>query len=143
VLCNTHALCINTCSNSKSSECKLKDFFTSKQLTFKYNQCTPGSKKRPDFLFQTAFGSIVVENDEHEHKSTSGAVELERMKEIHAALQHPVHFIRFNPDLTKKHREPLSHRHEVLTAFVSQILEQPQLFFEGHVGLTVTHFYYD
>lgn len=127
---------------NQSTEKVLKDFLLSRQLTFVYNRCVPNSKKRPDFLFATPNGHIVVENDEHRHRASTQEEELLRMNEIQNALQTPVHFIRFNPDLTAEHVEPLLSRHEYLHYVLQNILVLPEQFFSQHQGLTVRYLFY-
>lgn len=123
-LCNKNQTCLANCAQRKSTECLLKDFLKTNQLTFVYNRCVPGSSKRPDFLFTTTWGYIVVENDEHRHEGTPAQVELDRMREIQTALELPVHFVRFNPNLTTRHTEPLEHRHQVLFELLIQLFAQ-------------------
>lgn len=55
-------------------------------------------KERPDFLFKLDNYSIIIEVDEFMHVSKSTDCENVRMKNIAQSLQHPVWFIRYNPD---------------------------------------------
>ena len=58
--------------------------------------------KRPDFVYDAGTHFVVVECDEHQHRSYSGAdCEVVRMWSIRQALGLPVVFIRFNPDSFK------------------------------------------
>lgn len=141
-LCDVQGSCYRRCYTKQSTEKELKDFFITKHLTFVYNRCAPKSNKRPDFLFQTAYGHVIVENDEHKHSDHSFETEKKRMLDIHKAFQTHVHFIRFNPDLTSKHVESLSFRHEILYENIAHILANPELFFTQNQGLSMRYLFY-
>jgi hypothetical protein len=107
-----------------------------------YNRCASNSNKRPDFLFQTAFGHVIVENDEHCHSKLSAEQEMQRMQEIQAAFQTHVHFIRFNPDLTQQQTTTIEQRHEMLYETLMHILQEPEAFFNQNPGLSVCYLFY-
>jgi len=141
-LCDVDGICYHRCQQRKTTEKQLKDFLVSQQFTFLYNRCVPGSNKRPDFLFFTPFGYVVLENDEHRHLKIKQHKEQARMKEIQSAFQTSVHFIRFNPDLTATHVEPLETRHFVLKNYLQSVLCQADMFFQQHPELTVHYLFY-
>lgn len=142
-LCDAQDKCYNRCNTAKqTTEVQLKQFFQQKQLTFVHNRCAPNSSKRPDFLFQTAYGHVIVENDEHKHSGLSLEKEEQRMSEIQQAFQTHVHFIRFNPDLTPTHIEPLAQRHEQLFENLMSVLNRTEEFFSQNQGLTVRYLFY-
>lgn len=141
-MCSSNNTCLSNCSQPKSTECLLKDFLIAKHMKFVYNRCVPGCKKRPDFLFPTDVGYIVVENDEHRHQGSLAEKEAERMKDIQTALVLPVHFIRFNPDVSRSQTDPLPLRHAVLYNKLQQILENVQLFFQQQPQLSVQYLFY-
>ena len=53
---------------------------------------------RPDILFSCKHHTVILEVDEHQHDSYDQDAEVQRMKEIQAALGQPVTFLRYNPD---------------------------------------------
>jgi hypothetical protein len=148
-LCNSFNLCYNTCQppatgSSSSSEQELRQFLSDQQLQFVYNRCPPNSssKKRPDFVFETPHGFIIIENDEHKHCDLSQSQEQARMEELHHAFLNHTHFIRFNPDVTPQHTEKLTVRHQELYSVLLFILNNAKAFFQQHQGLTVRYMYY-
>jgi hypothetical protein len=57
------------------------------------------SKRRPDFVLDSAWGKIVLEVDEFQHKRKGYTDDMPRMKEICLSLQtENILFIRYNPD---------------------------------------------
>ncbi len=141
-LCNNNNECYRRCVLLKTTEALLLEFFLSKQLSFVHNRCAPGTNKRPDFLFTTPYGYVVVENDEHCHAGVPAQEEVQRMTEIQGALQKPVHFIRFNPDYTRVHTEALSDRHELLYQVLLPLLQEPELFFVQQPALSLQFLFY-
>jgi hypothetical protein len=149
-LCDTSGLCLLACSrrsahHGKYSEHALHQLFVQNNLVFTYDQ-QPGTgctKKRPDFVFTTLFGVVIVENDEHQHRDYPAECELARMQELHLAFGESTHFVRFNPDYSETQTDALDDRHKTLLAKLMLILEQPDHFFSTHFGLTVQYMYYD
>lgn len=145
-LCNSFNVCYHRCETQakRSSEQELRQFFVNKGLTFIYNRCPPNSvsKKRPDFVFETTHGLVIVENDEHKHNDIAQSQEQTRMQELHHAFSKHTHFIRFNPDVTQKYTEQLTVRHQELFNVLLAILNHPEPFFQQHTGLTVRYMYY-
>lgn len=118
------------------------DLFQGCNLNFVYDQTPVGTgctKLRPDFVFTTLYGILIVENDEHKHMQYTSACELNRMQEIQMSYGEAVHFIRFNPHPTSH----LPERHAELLRKVKEVLEDPASFFERHTGLTVSYMYYE
>lgn len=149
-LCDPEGHCLLSCSRNvshmgKQSEHALHQFFTRHGLEFVYDQ-RPGtgcSKRRPDFLFSTLYGVLIVENDEHRHSQYEPDCELSRMQELWTALGEAVHFIRFNPDVTALNHDCLASRHEALLQVIRPILEDPATFFSAHPGLSFQYMFYE
>lgn len=156
-ICDKNGLCLFSCTPNKKfekvSENLMKDLFQKKGLCFEHNIMSAGSScslKKPDFLFRTLAGILIVENDEHQHQSESREDENKRMEELHQALGEAVHFIRFNPDLyrastdrKRSNKVHLDRRHEQLFDVLQNILEDPLNFFTRFPGLSVSYMYYD
>jgi Holliday junction resolvase len=61
------------------------------------------SKKRPDVFFDLPGHCVIVEIDEHQHRSYEESCECARLCEIVSGIGgKPVIVIRFNPDSTRK-----------------------------------------
>jgi hypothetical protein len=102
---------------------------------------------RPDFVLDGGTHFVVVEVDEHQHKSYTENKD-ERMISVRRALELPTTFVRFNPSNYRPgddSREANDYeREEVLIAWVKKLLNQevprvsdPQviyLFFDGFVN---------
>ena len=71
--------------------------FAAEQDGFVQTECR-GTKRRPDFMFDLGGWVVIVEVDEHQHKTNAPECEQRRMTEIFATVGRPVVFIRFNPD---------------------------------------------
>ena len=83
---------------------------------------------RPDFVFKTKYGIIVLEIDEHQHKYYDATEEMERMRCIAASfVGHNVTFVRWNPDGFVSHgirsRLPFNKKLQILTSFLEKIFE--------------------
>ena len=156
LLCDSEQHCLLSCSSMhkdyvKRSENAMNDFFIKKKLTFTRDSAPDHSctKRRPDFVFRTAFGVVIVENDENQHKSNACTCEQSRMIELHQSFGESVHFIRFNPDRFVQSATgetgfvDLNLRHRELYHILQSLLKQPGLFFSSHPGLTVRYMYYD
>jgi len=140
-LCHASGLCFATCYKPLSvpTEKQLHLFFKANSLTPVYNQKVVGTKYRPDFVFYTPEGVVIVENDEHGHGKYNKTVEQERMQKIYSTLQLATHFIRFNPHCPSA---PLDQLHQQLLTYVKSILVHSKTFFENHLGLTVHYMFY-
>jgi len=156
LICDEEGKCLLACSlvhltRMKYTENKMMDFLTSKKLQFVNDRTASDgcSKKRPDFVFQTNYGVIIVENDENQHKSYACECEQMRMMTIHQDCGENVHFIRFNPDKysfrESKTNEciDLDKRYKLLFGILKPILKYPESFFANHIGLTVRYMFYD
>jgi len=142
-LCHSTGLCFATCYKPDivSTEKQLHLFFKTHSLTPVYNQKVLGTKYRPDFVFHTPDGVVIVENDEHGHVKYNKTVEQERMQEMQSALKLPTHFVRFNPH-SPNVLAPLDKLHLELLAYIQNILVQSKTFFETQTGLTVHYMFY-
>jgi hypothetical protein len=104
-------------------------------------------KERPDFLFDCGSRFVVVEVDEHQHRSNPCECEQTRMVNIAQGLGLPTVFVRYNPDPFKdalNTKQELSYRvrHDWLERVVrrcldtsipnASFLEAVYLFFDGH-----------
>jgi hypothetical protein len=156
LICDEDGKCLLACSRvhltrMKYTENKMMDFLTSKKLQFINDRTASDgcSKKRPDFVFQTNYGVIIVENDENQHKSYACECEQMRMMTIHQDCGESVHFIRFNPDRYSLQESKtnecidLDKRHKLLFGILKPILKYPESFFTNHIGLTVRYMFYD
>ena len=155
-LCDEEQLCLFSCTSKhqdyvKRTENALNDFLQKKGLTFVRDGAPAGSctRRRPDFVFQTPYGVILVENDENQHKNNLCECEQSRMIELHESYGEAVHFIRFNPDrfaFSSTGRTgfvELPQRHEELYKVLQRLLKNPQAFFITHPGLSVRYMYFD
>lgn len=143
-ICHVNGLCFATCYNSQttgpqSTEKQLHTFFKQNLLTPVYNQKVLTTCYRPDFVFYTDYGILVVENDEHKHVKYNKKNEKERMQNIYNAWAQPTHFIRFNP-----HGDgpSLHERHLCLLQVVLTITQNASIFFVQNPRLTTTYLFY-
>jgi hypothetical protein len=88
-------------------EAKVSDFIkeTYPNLNITYNKAVEGgcSKNRPDIFIDCLTHSVIIEIDEHQHKSNSKSYtpecEIQRINNLFTDLaDRPILFIRFNPD---------------------------------------------
>ena len=156
LICDENGDCLLSCSKIhniriKYSENEMMKFFTKKGLKFindksVYDGC---SRSRPDFIFKTDYGILIVENDENQHRGYLCTCEQTRMIGIHQDCGENVHFIRFNPDryrsLDSAYRicVDLHRRLEILYEYIRRILNNSLSFFEMNPYLTVRYMYYD
>ena len=153
LICDEEGRCLLACSQIhkdrvKFSETELSKFLSRSNLEFSEDRIEDSScsKKRPDFVFRTPYGVVIVENDENQHRSYPCECEQARMIQIHQDFGESVHFIRFNPDRYRSESENLSlqQRHKILlTKVLKPILNQAENFFIRNQGLTVRYMYYD
>jgi len=81
---------------------ELKEYFSDNELVFNKIIDDGCSQRRPDVRIELFSHSIIIENDEEQHKNTS--CENKRTMELFAALgNRPLVMIRFNPDKYTKH----------------------------------------
>ena len=83
---------------------------------------------RPDFVFKTKYGVVILEVDEHQHRHYGALTEIERMKCIAVSFAgHAVTFVRWNPDGFVSHgirkRMPFNKKLQMLAEFLEGILE--------------------
>ena len=118
-----------------------------------YDKQVPGgcSKRRPDFLISTEWGTIVLEIDEHQHsrKNYTCECEITRMKQIYFDVGTEVLlYIRYNPDKYSSSYGNIfsqTRRHEFLVKFIEEyICERPApncsvvyLFFDGFTHVDI------
>jgi hypothetical protein len=156
LLCDEEQMCLVSCSSIhegyvKRTENAMNDFFEKKSLTFTRDNAPAGSctRRRPDFVFKTLYGVIIVENDENQHKSYVQDCEVNRMIELHQAFGEAVHFVRFNPDrflqsaTGKTGFVELATRHAAMFDILSRMLSNPQEFFVAFPSLSVRYLFYD
>ena len=122
-------------------------FLNRNNLVFRHDRVEDSScsADRPDFVFKTPYGVVIVENDEKQHWNYPCECEQTIMFQIHQDFGESVHFIRFNPDQYDSETENLTlqQRHKVLLKVLKPILNQPQDFFSQNQGLTIRYMYYD
>ena len=120
---------------------------------FKWNQPNPTAEPiqcksfRPDFLWETSTGVVIVEVDEEQHTHYDRRCELLRMMEVSLGYGGaPVHWIRYNPDsfkidgITQKIcRGERARRVDILRARLMSALAAPD--FENF--LTIEYLFYD
>lgn len=155
LLCDEDGKCLLTCTKKhaerqKRTENALNAFLEKNNMDFlrDVSPSTDCTMQRPDFIFKTPFGVVVIENDENQHRHLTEETETRRMICLHQAFGEPVHFLRFNPDsyLTSdgvKQYMDLSDRHKVLFSVLRQILETPQEFFSTHPFLSAQKLYFN
>ena len=106
---------------------------------------TKCGKERPDFLFDAGDHHVVLEIDEHSHKTSGYNDECERVRMINISqMLGPTVFIRFNPDVYrvdgKIQNTSLSKRYSVLRAMLTYYIKKPVDKLEF---LSVCYLYYD
>ena len=156
MICDEEGLCLLSCTKihkerQKFSENEMKKYF--KKNNIKYDEhdtivIDGCSKKRPDFIFKTNYGVLIVENDENQHKSRPCECEQTRMIQIHQDIGENLHFIRFNPDkfIDKNGNKTiinLKNKHKQLGRIVKYILKNSYEFFSQNKNLSVRYMYYD
>lgn len=70
--------------------------FATPDLQFDYNRRV--GRYFPDFLFHFPTCALIVEVDEHQHRSYGEVLERKRMIELQRILDQPCIFLRYNPD---------------------------------------------
>ncbi len=102
------------------------------------------SKKRPDFVIATTWGTIILEVDEHQHnrKTYTCICELTRMRQLYFDVGvENLLFIRYNPDKydTMCDDKPMAKklRKEYLAKYLKERLSAP------HEKLGVVYLFYD
>lgn len=110
-------------------ETMVKYMLQSNGITAIYDKpiVTNGSEKRPDFLIQTAFGYIILEVDEHQHKKYDTTHEINRMHILYLDVkllnpQAQVLFIRYNPD-NYINQNPLRHHQRSRLTYLYNLLQ--------------------
>ena len=108
------------------------------------NMLSGCSKKRPDVFFDLPTHCVIVEIDEHQHKTYDDVCECARINEIVNGIGgRPVVIIRFNPDIVKHKNKkidiPLIERLDLLIKTIkSELVKQYDEFIVNMVQL-----YYD
>ena len=152
MVCDEDSKCLLSCTEIhkdrlKYSENEMLKLFTNKKLKFINDKSVMNgcSSRRPDFVFHTDYGVLVVENDENQHKSRACECEQTRMIQLHQDFGESLHFIRFNPDRYRTTRGllDLRQRHKKLYEIIKMILKYPRDFFGEHSGLSVRYMFYD
>ena len=126
----------------------IKQFLITNNINFTHDRpiSSNGTKLRPDFLLRSNFGYIIVEVDEHQHRTRgySYETEIDRMKRIYqdiklVSLNAQVLFIRFNPDKYYGGNISLKQRCEHLYSLIENFI------FKADIGykLAKITLYYD
>jgi len=134
----------NTTVKTKQKELEIKTLLEDNDFKFVhdkrvYEGC---SLSRPDFLFPVAYGNIILEVDEFQHRRSSYSVECEdiRMRQIYFDCGMPyLLFIRYNPDDFKGNNKISdSKRKEYLLKFLKERLTD-----KTESGLFVYYLFYN
>jgi len=104
------------------------------------------SRRRPDFVIDHPYFTIVVEVDEKQHKDNPGLCDITRMIELHQAFGQNLVFIRYNPDSytnraggrQKGYRQNLK-RERRLIALIQQLMRKKKI----DQCLSVYYLYYN
>ena len=101
------------------------------------------SRKRPDFIIKTAWGTIILEVDEHQHiRSYPCECEVQRMKMIYFDVgERNLLFIRYNPDkydAMEAQQFTTLQRREFLIKFLKEQIDKPSF-----KKLGVVYLFYD
>jgi len=152
--------CDLSCADGKTIKRKLKELSVKQKIEDSninislYDKVIPEgcSKKRPDFVINTNWGSIIIEVDEFQHnrKSYSCECEITRMKQIYFDIgieQGKILFIRYNPDVYKPSYGDTFTTNEKLNSLIRTVnyylnneinnyLEVLYLFYDGYTQLT-------
>lgn len=102
------------------------------------------SKKRPDVYFEQPGHCVIVEVDEHQHRSYEDSCECARLNEIVNGIGgRPVVVIRFNPDVTRHRGTPLpltmGDKMDLLIDTIKEELDREHARF----GVEIIQLYYD
>jgi hypothetical protein len=153
MVCDQEGLCLLSCTikhkeRMKYSENAMRDFLIKNKLKFDTAdiKISDGcSNRRPDFVYKTPYGVIIIENDENQHKSRLCECEQTRMIQIHQDIGEHLHFIRFNPDRYKSDEQMLclETRHLKLKEILRCIFNNPEDFFTRNQNLTSRYMFYD
>lgn len=105
--------------------------------------CGKESKHRPDFVYDCKTHVVIVEVDEHQHKSNCSKGEINRMRNIYFAYEGiPVVFVRYNPDSFvyrgKKVEISQQKREDILLRWVEKAMN-----ISVEVCLSVIYLFYD
>ena len=102
------------------------------------------SKKRPDVYFEKPGHCVIVEIDEHQHRSYDDSCECARLNKIVNGIGgKPVVVIRFNPDVTRHRGKQLALRLgdkvDLLIATIKEELDRTHESF----AVRIVQLYYD
>lgn len=124
----------------------IKLFLKSHDIKFINNKPVhlDGSSKRPDFLIDAAFGKIVLECDEFQHKGYDNIKEQNRMKIIYKDIQilskgSEVLFVRYNPDNYKGVQYNSIDRLQYLHFLLNHIMKLDKI----NINLGVIYLFYN
>jgi hypothetical protein len=130
----------------KEKELEIKSLLEENEIKFNHDIIVKDgcSKKRPDFIISTIWGTIILEIDEFQHirKSYSCECEINRMKQIYQDIgEQNCLFIRYNPDSYKTLNEnksiPKNERKNMLIKFINDMINT------NYTGLGVIYLFYD
>ncbi len=134
----------NLTRTRKKKEYEIKHALEENKIEFTHDLKVAGgcSKKRPDFVINQSWGTIIVEVDEFQHnrKTYSCECELTRMKQLYfdVGVQNLL-FVRYNPDNYKhipgQKKYKNLERKQYLIKFLKNLVQ--------HDGLGVIYLFYD
>jgi hypothetical protein len=105
------------------------------------------STYRPDFVRDKGSFFIVVDVDEHQHKSYDKECEINRMIQIHQDIGLPCVFVRYNPDQYRDHNNNLikstAGREKILADLVRGLSNRDPIKNPIEDSLSVYYLYYD
>lgn len=141
--CKTY-LIDNKTVKGKIKELAIKNLLEENKIEFTHDSKVKGgcSKRRPDFIIHTNWGTIILEVDEFQHnrKAYPCECEIERMKEIYddVGVQNLL-FIRYNPDTYKvvdgQKKYTTIQRQQYLVKYIEEQIH--------HDNLAVVYLFYD
>ena len=130
----------------KNKELEIKSLLEENEIKFTHDLIVKDgcSRKRPDFVINTAWGIIILEVDEFQHnrKTYSCECEISRMKQLYfdCGVENLL-FIRYNPDDYKvcdgDKQMTDSRRREYLSRYIQSKMRN------GSNGLAVVYLFYD
>jgi hypothetical protein len=145
--CKTY-LTLKTTVKRKQKELEVKTLLEEAEIKFTHDEIVVDgcSRKRPDFLIPTKYGTIILEVDEFQHmrKNYPCECEITRMKQIYYDVgeRHAI-FIRYNPDTYKcdtNHKADKKERQQYLIKFISEMLDADVIL---QNNLAVVYLFYD
>jgi hypothetical protein len=147
-------LCSN-CDGSFEQYKKVKEIFIKETFDINDIEYTTWNKRiiggcsiyRPDFVRDKDSFMIVIDIDEHQHKSYDRECEINRMIQIHQDIGLPCVFIRYNPDQYRDHNDNLikstAGREKILSDLVRGLSNRDPIKNPIEDSLSVYYLFYD